>query len=110
MANYVTLRDTRDEGGSRHLVASLQRDGTLLIEGRDSGPGVARFYGPDLTEYEWAWTIRPPDVKTLKQALASGDDVLAALQDRFSGDAAAGLQTFLDDNDVPYEPWSRVGE
>lgn len=110
MVNYVTLRDTRDEGGSRHLGASLKGDGTLLIEGQDLGPGVESFFGLGLTEYEWAWIIRPPGVRTLKLALACDDEVLAALRDRFSGDAAVDLQPFLDDNGVPYEPWSRVGD
>lgn len=110
MVNYVTLRETRDEGGSRHLGASLKGDGTLLIEGQDIGPGVESFFGPGLTEYEWAWNIRPPGVRALKLALACDDDVLTALRDRFSGDAAVGLQPFLDDNGVPYEPWSRVGD
>ncbi|MFZ2362403.1 MAG: hypothetical protein WA040_23895 [Anaerolineae bacterium] len=109
MVDYVTLRDTRDEDGTRHLSARLKGDGALLIEGQDLGPGVERFFGPGLTEYEWVWTIRPSGVRTLKLALAA-DDVLAALRDRFSGDAAANLQTFLDDNGVPYEPWSRVGD
>lgn len=110
MVTSVTLRDTRDEGGSRHLGARLKGDGTLLIEGQDRGPGVAGSFGPGLTEYEWAWIIRPPGVRTLKLALACDDDVLAALKDRFSGDAAVGLQPFLDDNGVPYEPWSSVGD
>lgn len=109
MVDYVTLRDTRDEDGTRHLSARLKGDGALLIEGQDLGPGVERFFGPGLTEYEWVWTIRPSGVRTLKLALAA-DDVLVALRDRFSGDAAANLQTFLDDNGVPYEPWSRVGD
>ena len=109
MVNYVTLRDTHDENGRRHLSATLKGDGTLLIEGQDLGPGVERFFGPGLTEYEWAWLIRPPAVRTLKLALAC-DDVLTALKDQFSGDAAADLQRFLNDNGVPYEPWSRVGE
>jgi len=110
MVNYVTLRDARDEDGSRQLSASLKGDGALLIEGQDIGPGVERFFGPGLTEYEWAWIIQPSGVRALKLALARDDDVLTALRDRFSGDAAAGLQPFLDDKGVPYEPWSRVGD
>ncbi len=110
MVDYVTLRDTRDEGGSRHLAARLKSDGTLLIEGQDLGPDVERFFGPEVTEYEWAWIIRSPGVRALKLALQCDDNVLVALRDRFSGDAAAGLQSFLDDNGIPYEPWSRVGE
>jgi hypothetical protein len=110
MVNYVTLRDTRDEDGSRQLSASLKGDGTLLIEGQDIGPGVERFFGPGLMEYEWAWIIQPSGVKALKLALAYDDDVLVALRDRFSEDAAADLQRFLEDNCIPYESWSRVGE
>jgi hypothetical protein len=110
MTNYVTLRDSRDEDGSRHLSASLKKDGTLLIEGQDIGLGVERFFGPGQAEYEWAWIIRPPGVRTLKLALACDNDLLAVLKDLFSGDAAADLQPFLDNNRVPYEPWSRVGE
>ncbi len=106
----VTLRDSRDQDGARRLDARLQSDGTLLIEGQDIGPGVERFFGPGMTEYEWAWTIRPQSVTALKKALKSDDDVLSALKDRFSGAAAADLKPFLDDNGVAYEAWSRVGD
>ena len=47
---------------------------------------------------------------TAGSTAACDDDVLAALRDRFSGDGAAYLQPFLDDNGVSYEPWSRVGD
>jgi hypothetical protein len=110
MVNYVTLRDSRDAGGSRHLSATLKNDGSLLIEGQDIGPSGERFFGPGLTEYEWAWLIRPSGVTVLKLALGGGDDVLVALRERFAGDAAVGLQAFLQENGVVYEPWSRVGD
>ncbi|MBI1296296.1 hypothetical protein GC175_15175 [bacterium] len=110
MVNHVTLRDTRDEGGSRHLSATLKEDGTLVIEGQDIGPGVEGVLGSGLIEYEWVWTVHPSAVRTLKLALACDDGLLAALQDLFSGDAAAALQSFLDDNGIVYERWSRVGE
>jgi hypothetical protein len=110
MVDSVTLRSTRDEDGSRHLGARLEDDGSLLIEGQDLGPAVERFFGPDMTEYEWAWTIRPLGVSKLKLALACDDDVLAALIRRFSGDDAADLGSFLDDNGIPYESWSRIGD
>ena len=110
MANRVTLRDTHDVGGRRRLTARLEEDGTLIIDGQDLGPGVERFFGPGMTEYEWAWTIRPQGVKTLKQALSCSDNVLVALRARFSGDAASGIQPFLNENGIPYEPWSRVGD
>ena len=108
--NHVLLRDTQDEAGSRQLSARLRGDGTLLIEGHDLGPGVAAFFGPGKIEYEWAISIAPPAVEKLMRALASKDHVLNALEDRFSGDASAELQAFLDNNGVHYEFWSRAGE
>ncbi|TVQ30924.1 MAG: hypothetical protein EA370_13325 [Wenzhouxiangella sp.] len=110
MLKYVDLRETRDEGGSRQTGASLHDDGTIVVEGRDLGPAVEAFFGPGMTEYEWALSISPPGVEVLKMALACDDNVLTALRDQFSGDAAAKLQSFLDDNAVPYEFWSRAGE
>ncbi len=105
----AVLRSTSDGLGTRHLQASLWPDGTLRIEGQDLGGGVRQFFGSDFDEYEWAWTIRSEDVPQLVDALAAGDDVLAALRLRFLGEAAAGLQPFLDEHGIPYETWSRVG-
>lgn len=108
----VTLRDLRDERGSRHLSATLDADGTLRIEGQDLGDGVERFFGPGNREYEWALTIRPSDVERLGETLNAGKKagLLAALQQRFSGEAAAEIQTFLDEHEIAYEFWSRIGD
>ena len=110
MHRYIVLRDTQDRDGRRQLSACLQGDGTLLIEGHDMGPGVARCLGPDITEYEWAISIPPSGVEQLKLALSCRDDILAALQDRFSGEASGELQGFLDQHAGPYDFWSRAGE
>ena len=106
----VTLRETRDELGTRHLGAKLSADGTLSIEGQELGDGVEQFFGSDNREYEWIWTIRPKDVARLAHALDAGDDVLTALAERFAGGAAAGLQQFLDEQGIRYESWSRIGD
>lgn len=106
----MLLRDTQDESGSRQLSARLQGDGSLLIEGRDLGPGVEKFFGSGQFEYEWALKLSLPDVRKLKVALSCQDELLEALKDRFSGDASAELQSFLDSNAVRYEFWSRAGE
>ena len=34
---------------------------------------------------------------------------MEALADRFSGDAAADLKTFLDEQQIAHDTWSRVG-
>lgn len=104
----VTLRNSRDGLGSRYLGATLATDGSIRIEGQDLGDGVEQIFG--CREYEWSWTIPPHAVVTLSAALGAGDDVLAALQKRFSSDDAAELQPFLDANGVAYESWSRIGD
>ncbi|MEE4637162.1 MAG: hypothetical protein V2J42_00290 [Wenzhouxiangella sp.] len=110
MVGYVLLRDIQDEGGSRQLGVRLENDGSLLIEGRDLGPGVEKFFGQGIFEYEWALKLKPPGVMKLKLALACQDNLLDALKDRFSGEASAELQNFLDSNAIQYEFWSRAGE
>ncbi|MCB0058349.1 MAG: hypothetical protein KDE45_15035 [Caldilineaceae bacterium] len=107
---FVTLRDMHDEGGHRSLAASLAEDGTLTITGQDLGDGVEQFFGPGNREYEWVWTIRAQHVPQLAAALGAGDDLLAALAARFSDERAAGLQPFLDEQAIPYDHWSRVGD
>ena len=106
----MSLRNTRDGLGTRYLDARLLDDGSVSIQGQDLGAGVERAFGSGNSEYEWAWTVRPEHVAELLSALDSGDDVLAALARRFSGDAAAGLQPFLVEHGIPYESWSRIGD
>jgi hypothetical protein len=106
----TTLRDSHDELGSRYLAASLSADGTLTIEGQDHGDGVEQVFGPGNREYEWTWKIESKDVVLLKSALRSDDDVLVALAEQFSNDAAAGLKPFLDEHGIPHECWSRIGD
>lgn len=104
----VVLRQSRDEDGSRYLAATLDGAGDLRIEGQDLGDGVERIFG--MREYEWVWTVRAADLPALRAALDGRADLLAALQHRFSGEQAAGLKAFLDENEVPHESWSRVGD
>ena len=106
---HVVLRDFENADGSRRLTAALTAEGDLVIEGRDYGAGVEAVFG--VREYEWVWTIPAAGVTALLRALqASSDDVLAALQDRFSGEGAADLGAFLESNGIPAERWSRLGD
>ena len=106
---HVILRDVKDADGSRLLQASLTSRGDIVIEGRDYGPGVEQVFG--VREYEWVWTIPAASVGDLLHVLpAAADDVLAAFRDRFSGERAADLGTFLESNGIPTERWSRLGD
>lgn len=103
----VTLRNVREPGNVRTLTATLIHDGALRIEGMDYGDAVEEYFGERV--YEWKWTISPPHVQKLAEALASSDDILIALAARFQGEAAADLHAFLDAHQITYEPWSRTG-
>jgi hypothetical protein len=105
----VVLRDSCDESGSRFLGASISADGTLTINGQDLGSAVEEFFGEDDFEYEWTWTIKPREVARLVAVLEFGEYFLAALANRFSGEAAAGLHEFLEKNEIAYSAWSRTG-
>ena len=105
----VILRQSRDALGSRFFGAMLSDDGALTIEGQDLGDGVEQFFGVGNREYEWVWTMTSNDVAQLRAALEA-EDVLVALAERFSNDAAAELPTFLASHGIPYESWSRVGD
>lgn len=113
---HVVLRHIEDADGTRRLDASLTAEGNLRIEGWDFGAGVKQIFG--VSEYEWAWTIPAASLPALRRALDSGDDrsenrgddLLAALAARFSGDNAAQLDAFLAENKIPTERWSRLGD
>ena len=110
ISRSVTLRESRDKLGVRYLRATLSTNGTLTIEGQDLGDGVEQIFGPGNREYEWVWTIQASEVTKLILALNCGDDILAALLSRFSNDAAADIQPFLDKHAIQYESWSRMGD
>lgn len=107
----VTLRQVRDEGGSRFLSASEEADGTIRIEGHDLGPGVAAVWGASLTEYEWVWVIHHEDVAAMLAALGGGadDDPLDVLRDWFERHGRDPGQAIKDAR-APIHFWSRVGD
>ena len=105
---HIILRRVENADGSRLLEASVTVEGDVLIQGRDFGDGVERVFG--VREYEWAWTIPAASVPALLRALGTADHVLSALKERFSGENAALLGSFLEANEIPTERWSRLGD
>ena len=100
----IVLRDTR----SRYLEASINAKGDLVIAGQDLGSEVEGLFG--FSEYEWAWTISARDCDNLLAALGSESDLLTALGERFSGNRAGGLQSFLESEGIEFEAWGRIGD
>lgn len=108
----VVLRRRRDADGLRVLEAERRPDGQIVIEGQDLGPGVERYWGAGLTEYEWTWSI-PPEVEAdAVRALGGPDgaDLLDALEawGRANPDLDPG--THLAQAGVAVRFWSRVGD
>ena len=110
MEKVVVLRQTRDENGTRHLRAVLASNGDVKIKGQDLGVGVEKFFGEGFMEYEYILTIRTADVPVLRDALGASSDVLSALQQHFSNLDVADPRSFLEEYDIRYEFWSRIGE
>jgi hypothetical protein len=108
MIQKVILRSERTTTDSRYLSASFNPDGDLVIEGQDIGDEVRRCF--DCSEYEWIWTIRALSVVTLKHALGNPGDLLHCLQQKFSGNNAANIGSFLSEHGITYEAWSRTGD
>lgn len=104
----VVLRDERTASDWRSISARLEPEGDLIIEGHDLGRGVGSLFG--YSEYEWSLTIAAVDTSKLLAALNAGQSLLKALQQRFSGDQADGLQAFLKDRGIPYSFWNRIGD
>ena len=102
------LRDERSEGDLRYMAATYSSEGSLVIEGQDLGNAVEAAFG--CREYEWTWTIARTDLPKLVAALDTRSDLVAALEKRFEGPAAAGLSAFLQEHRIPYESWSRTGD
>ena len=94
--------------GGRFLKASINAKGDLVIEGQDLGAEVEAFFG--YSEYEWAWTISAKDCDRLLAALGGESDLLSALGERFSGENAAGLQSFLESEGIEFAAWGRIGD
>ena len=104
----VVLRDERDQNGSRYLSASFSDQGDLVFAGQDLGKAVEEFFGE--SEYEWFWTVRMAALPALAAALAATlskpDDLLLAVQQRFSGNNAAEIGPFLEQHQIPCDKYS----
>ena len=104
----VTLREERTKGDYRFLGAELKENGDLVIEGQDLGNGVKCAFG--CVEYEWCWTIKANDIPLFKKAIGSEKEILEILETYFSREKASGLYEFMQNNKIPFDSWSRIGD
>lgn len=103
----VILREERSTGDYRFLGAEIKKDGNLVFEGQDLGSGVESAFG--CSEYEWYWTVKKQDIPKFKEAIGGNGNILKLLGENFSGKKAANLYEFMQNNNIPFESWSRIG-
>lgn len=104
----IILREERKAGDYRFLGAEIKDNGNLVFEGQDLGSGVEGAFG--CSEYEWYWTIKEQDIPKLKDAIGGRGNVLKLLEKNFSNEKAANLYEFMQEHNIPFESWSRIGD
>jgi len=110
MRQTEVFDERRDADGTYYRAVHLNEDGSLTIEGHDVGPGVEAIFGDGCTEYEFERTLDIDAVRQLREALGIGAEspLLTLLKSRFKTTAA--IEDFVDDEKIPAEFWSRIGE
>ena len=91
VAASAQLGETTDEGGRRRVWAEIRKDGHLVIQGQDLGPGTATISADG--EYEYAYSIKVEDIAVVLAALGADpdEDPLTYLTEHWSGPAAFAL-------------------
>jgi hypothetical protein len=46
----------------------------------------------------------------LQKALGDGGDIINMLETRFSNEKSAGVLSFLEEHNIPFESWHRYGD
>jgi hypothetical protein len=105
----VSLRAEHDGQDHRHLSATLNTEGALVIEGQDLGPKTASVSSDG--EYEWSRTILREHIPKLLALLdAPADaDILSTLERHWTGPKSYELESRISDSDIPSALWTWSG-
>ncbi|QYK01058.1 hypothetical protein [Shewanella psychrotolerans] len=104
----VILREERKSRDYRFLSAEINENGDLVFVGQDLGDSVEGAYG--YTEYEWCWTVKEAEIPKLQNAIGENGEVLNLLEKYFSKENADSLYMFLQEHNVEFTSWSRIGD
>jgi len=96
----VTLRNEKRGADTRHLLAYLDDDGDLHIDGHDLGPATAAVSANG--EYEWFRTISHEDLPHLRRLLGERPDsnLLDVLEQRWAGARSYDLEKLLRESGI----------
>ena len=101
----VSLRAEHDGPNHRHLSATLNTEGALVIEGQDLGPKTASVSSDG--EYEWSRTILREHIPKLLILLdePADADILSTLERNWTGPKSYELESRIRDSDIPSALW-----
>lgn len=106
-SRILVMTDRDDADGTVWRAVVLYADGSLAIQGYDTGPAVQRTFGTD--EYEFVRELSTAETDQLGVLLdISGDaDLLAVIEERFAG--TSDLERFLAQHGPPgtLTAWNR---
>ncbi len=108
--DVLVLADHTDEDGTLWRAITVD-EGSFILSGHDTGPGVERILG--CSEYEFERTLSPDETLKLRRLLgvsveAINAELLAAVAHRF--DSIEQLEAFLEEHEIDGSFWSQLGE
>jgi hypothetical protein len=104
---HVTLYQEKVARLKSIVTATINENGTMLVEGYDIGQLVEKYW--DNSNYEYSMKLLPPSVEKLKMIFQIVEDevLLSSIQQQFGGALAfSTFKLFLDQNGVVYEYFS----
>ncbi len=99
----VVLFDHKTDQIHTNVVAGFEPDGSLRIDGCDSGKLVKKIW--DDYDYEYIITVTPANLPDFVNALgATHENLLEILVKKFAGERAfSAIKTFLETRGISYD-------
>ncbi len=110
MEKTVTLVKLKTENISLSITATLLPDGSVRIDGHDLSKDLSMIFGQGISEYEYSITIENAEVPFLLVSLNETGDVLSALQAYFRENPTTAPRSVMDQSNIAYKFWSRLGD
>ena len=104
----VVLQRKKNQQNSITVKAKLIENGDLRIDGHDLTHQDKNMFGAK--EYEWALIVSSDNIPQLQKELGSQADILKSLKLHFSDDNSAKLKSFLEEHQIQFKFWNRVGD
>lgn len=99
----VTLFDSKSERINTNVIAFFEKDGSLRIDGCDSGPLVKKMW--DDFDYEYIITVKSADLPKLESKLkTTPNKLLEVIAKKFNGERAfSNFKSFVESHDIPFD-------